>query len=303
MSLPLNQIILGDAIEQMKALPDNSINALISDPPYGIGLAAWDKAIDVSEFTQQVKRVCTGFYGFFGQMPTLIDWMVEAKANRMHFCEHISWVKRISAPSSRLQRGHEEILIYSTGKQRKFHQVKGRYEDVKLPGVLVDVVTLEGIDRYVKDLRIKAAGKIPMHNRTKGNRQAEFSRLASYPAGDCSPEFANYTNVWSFVPPTQSQRNLKTKAFRHPTEKPLEVMKRLVEMLTPDGGIVLDPFSGSGTTAIACIETGRNFIGIEKDPTYHALSLQRIATSEGTSQIELSIRLSGSGSHTPTLNP
>jgi DNA modification methylase len=83
----------------------------------------------------------------------------------------------------------------------------------------------------------------------------------------------NFTNVWSFLPPTLSSRN---GTREHPTQKPEEVMARLAEMLSPEGATVLDPFMGSGTTGVACVQTGRNFIGIEIDPTYFAIAERRI---------------------------
>lgn len=66
----------------------------------------------------------------------------------------------------------------------------------------------------------------------------------------------------------------------HPFEKPLSVMKWLVEMTTNEGDTVLDPFMGSGTTGVACVQTGRNFIGIEIDPTYYAIAERRIAEAQ-----------------------
>ena len=283
--LPINQVLLGDAIEVMKSLPDNSVDAVITDPPYAIGVADWDVAIDIAEFTIEVKRVCKGFYAFFGQMPTLVDWMVAAKAERLHYCEHITWVKRNVTPSHRLSRGHEDIFIYGTGKLRKFYQNKGRYEDVKLPGVLVDVVTLESIDRHIKDLRIKAREGNEAMNSIKctGSRQSEFDHFGVFDH-DRSPEFCNYTNVWVFLPAAKSVGRNGRQSGIHPTEKPIEVMKRLVEMCSPIGGVVLDPFIGSGTTAIACLETGRDFIGVEKEEEYHAISLARIAETERASK-------------------
>ena len=277
-ALPINQVLLGDANEVLKSLPDNSVDAVITDPPYAIGVADWDAKIDIAEFTIEVKRVCKGFYAFFGQMPTLMDWTAEAKAQCLHYCEHITWVKRNVTPSHRLSRGHEDIFIYGTGKLRKFYQNKGRYEDVKLPGILVDVVTLVGVDRYIKDLRIKVReGNEAMTSvHVTGSRQIEFDHFGVSDT-DRSPEFCNYSNVWSFLPVTHSSGRKNNQSGIHPTEKPLEVMKRLVEMCSPIGGVVLDPFIGSGTTAIACLETGRDFIGVEKNEGYYQVALDRVA--------------------------
>ena len=62
----------------------------------------------------------------------------------------------------------------------------------------------------------------------------------------------------------------------HPTQKPVELMERFILASSKPGDVVLDPFMGSGTTAVACINTGRNFIGFELDPEYHAIAQQRI---------------------------
>ena len=71
----------------------------------------------------------------------------------------------------------------------------------------------------------------------------------------------------------------------HPCPKPLNLIKYIVRRLSFVGDLVFDPFSGSGTTAIACLETERKFLGIEIDDEYHALSLRRI--EEATAQQNL----------------
>jgi len=78
------------------------------------------------------------------------------------------------------------------------------------------------------------------------------------------------------IPSEIVTQNLKTKNH-HPTVKPLSLMKYLCTLTkTPTGGIVLDPFAGSGTTLMACKETGRNYIGIEKDKEYVEIAKRRI---------------------------
>jgi DNA modification methylase len=66
----------------------------------------------------------------------------------------------------------------------------------------------------------------------------------------------------------------------HPTQKPIELMIYLIEKLTQPGATILDPFMGSGTTVVACIKTGRNFIGIEKDAGYYDIAQHRLASEE-----------------------
>jgi site-specific DNA-methyltransferase (adenine-specific) len=270
-----NQIIHGDCFEILKSIPDGSIDAVITDPPYGIGLAKWDTVIDIPLFTKEVKRVTNGFYSFFGQMPTMVNWINAANDERLHYCEHISWVKRKEMPvQPRLKRKHESIFIYALDSGKKYFKQTGRYEDVKVPGILFDVVTIQAVQRTISDLKTGRPSRI-----TELNHLGQFSnskRKLGREHRSIDTDNSNYTNVWSFLPPIFSDGRCQKQSYVHPTEKPLEIMKRLVEMLTPEGGTVLDPFAGSGTTAIACKELGRNYICIEKELEYYQIAKQRI---------------------------
>ena len=73
----------------------------------------------------------------------------------------------------------------------------------------------------------------------------------------------------------------------HPTQKPLALMRWCIEMLTSPGATVFDPFMGSGTTGVACVQTGRNFIGIEIDPTYYAIAEKRIKEAQMQLRLEI----------------
>ena len=73
---------------------------------------------------------------------------------------------------------------------------------------------------------------------------------------------------------------------QHPTQKPLALIKELILSCTLEGDTVLDPFMGSGTTGVACVQTGRNFIGIEIDPAYFAIAEKRIAEAQLQPRLE-----------------
>ena len=77
------------------------------------------------------------------------------------------------------------------------------------------------------------------------------------------------------------------KRTEHPTQKPLEIIRTWVENSCPEGGIVLDPFMGSGTTGVACVQTGRNFIGIEIEPKYFEIAEKRIAEAQLQMRMEI----------------
>ena len=74
---------------------------------------------------------------------------------------------------------------------------------------------------------------------------------------------------------------------QHPTQKPLALIKTLVTQFTQDSCTILDPFMGSGTTGVACVQTGRNFIGIEIDPDYFAIAERRIKEAEAQPRLEV----------------
>jgi site-specific DNA-methyltransferase (adenine-specific) len=72
----------------------------------------------------------------------------------------------------------------------------------------------------------------------------------------------------------------RVKQDNHPTEKPISLIKIMLQVSTEEGDLVLDPFMGSGTTGVACVQTGRDFIGIEIDPTYYAIAEKRIKEAQ-----------------------
>lgn len=127
-----NTVLHGDCLEIMADMPAQSIDAIITDPPYGIKLDKWDNPIDIKQFIQQSQRVLTddGFLAFFCQMPTMIDWCNQAN-QYFKFSTHITWLKRNTIPSNNLSKTHESIMIYRK-KRAKFYCVKGKYSDLKV---------------------------------------------------------------------------------------------------------------------------------------------------------------------------
>ena len=286
-----NQVIHGNCMDILPDLADKSVFSVITDPPYGIKLDTWDIPVDIPLFTEHAARLSTGFYCFFGQMPTMVDWVCAAR-EFMQYKDHVSWVKRNANIAGKLQKQHENIFIYRHGKAGYF-TTKGQYEDTKIPGIMFDVVSIQSIQRYIAELHsiIKSNGKIPTYVES-GKSQLAF--VGRKPKGEFSiykGGLTGFNTVWSFLPTTRAKQTGKVK-HQHPTQKPLELMKRLVELTTPPGGIVLDPFAGSGTTAIACLETGRQYICIEQSEEYYQMILARIADweqekAQATQQLEL----------------
>lgn len=280
---------LGDAHDKLNALPEATVSAVITDPPYGYGLTEWDAPPDTAYLWRQFARVVSpeGFVAVFGQLPSALPWLVQAELHGFTLLEHVVWVKRIANPMHRLSRAHESVFVFGRAK-RAFYETSGPFEDVKLPGVLVDTYTLEGIDRYIKDLQTKLSGKDTRRVRQNapGGHGSNGSKFGAGSIQDRSPTKANFTNVWSFLSPSQTKVSLADRL--HPTQKPLPVLLRLVEMLTPEGGLVVDPFAGSGTTAHACLLAHRHFSGCEISPEYHALATKRLQDIQNQPSLDFS---------------
>jgi DNA modification methylase len=285
----INQIIHADCFDVLPTLQDDAFDAVITDPPYGMGLDTWDKPVDIPAFIEQVKRVGREFFAVFGQMPYIAAWHQEAVNQGLHFMEHISWVKRNCTPTRRLTRGHESIYIYAINGRREFYTKKGRYEDVKVPGLAFDVVSLEGIKRTFSEIfrlldnrddgerKSIPGGKHEIYHRFRGIEQTIRDKRCS--------RMVNFSNIWSFLP--QSKRFRAELHNIHPNIKPLLLMERLIELLTPDGASVLDPFSGSGTTAIAAQRLNRQFLCIEKEHEYWSKSCERLESDAHQPQLAI----------------
>lgn len=90
---------------------------------------------------------------------------------------------------------------------------------------------------------------------------------------------AGGTNVWRMKAFCSGAKTSNGEKI-HPTQKPWELIAKAIEDSTEPGAVVLDTFMGSGTTAVACLKTGRNYIGFKLDEKYHAIAMERVAAEE-----------------------
>jgi len=277
-----------DALELMKAQPPASIDAIIIDPPYGLGLDTWDNAVDIPSLLGEAYRVLKpdSFFVFFIQAPYDLDWRLALRDTPLKYVEHVAWLKRVTgAYSAGLCHAHESIYIYRKGKAR-FVEVKGLYTDVKVPGLMFDAISIDSIQRHISALHfeIKSGEKVMCLPSLTHKSHAHLSGK-----GDSilAPEFANFTNVWSFLPQNVSQR---TGLKFHASQKPVKLLERLVTLLTVPGATVLDCFVGSGTTAVACKSLDRRFICGELEAEFVEYSRRRIAQTVKRDVVEIGVQ-------------
>lgn len=214
----------GDALELMKRLPDESIDAVITDPPYRINY----------------------------------------NSNRY----------KNGNPFSSIKNDH---LI--------FFPIDEMIRVLKPTGALFAFYSFK---RPVLDERIKNSIVWVKNNWTAGDLNGDFGnqyeQILFIPREKFGIHSKRYSNVWEFgrVPASE---------LMHPTQKPLDLMQRLVEVSTDEGQIILDPFMGSGTTGVAALQLERNFIGYELDEKYFSIAKKRIESASMQTKLTLEAML------------
>ena len=225
----------GDCLEVMADMPDNSINAVITDPPYGTTACKWDSIIPFEPMWEQLKRITKDKAAIvlFGSEPFSSVLRV---SNIKMFKYDWVWSKpRPSNPQlakKQVLKVHENISV--------FYKKLGTYNP-------------QGLEEIPESKR-------KLHN-------PENSLL-----GHCvrKPYIQTHTNY------PRSIINFGVERGIHPTQKPVALMEYLIRTYTNEGETVLDFTMGSGTTGVACINTGRNFVGIEKDAEYFKITQERL---------------------------
>ena len=231
----------GDCLEVMKLIPNGSIDAIITDPPYGTTACKWDSVIPFDLMWEQLNRIIkpNGAIVLFGQNTFTFKLGL---SNEKMFRYTLTWEKTkaggfLNAKRMPLRR-HEQILCF--------------YK--KLPIYNPEMVT---------------RGKV----RKKGITTETGKHTSNYGKFENSVVENNEYYPTSIIEVSNANRKDKL----HPTEKPLELFEYLIKTYTNENDLVLDNTAGSGTTAIACLNTNRQFIVIEKEQKYYNIILKRVA--------------------------
>jgi len=235
---------LGDCLEVMKYIPNGSIDAIITDPPYGTTACKWDSVIDFELMWKQLNRIIkpNGAIVLFGSEPF-------SSALRMSNIKNYKydWVWEKSKATNFLNakkqplRAKENISV--------FYKKQPVYNPQMSKG-----------EAYNKGVRKK---------QTKDDVYGNFNQSEVKSEGDRYPRDVMYFKT----------AESEGKTF-HKTQKPVALMEYLIKTYTNKGETVLDFTMGSGTTGVACKNTNRNFIGIEMDYNYFKIAEQRIKETE-----------------------
>ncbi len=238
--LEINKIHCGDCLELMPLIADKSIDMILADVPYGTTACKWDTIIPLEPMWEQIKRIIkpNGAIVMTASQPFTSMLVM---SNLKMFKYEIIWNKRkaSSALLAKIQplRIHEDLVVFYDNKSTYNPQmVKGKPR----------------IDKESDIQNGEAFGGKTI------KRKYENKKGLYYPKSILDISNADQTNKI------------------HPTQKPIPLFEYLIRTYTNEGDNVLDFVIGSGTTAIACIRTKRNFIGMEISPEYCAIANKRI---------------------------
>ena len=227
----------GDCLELMKDLPDKSIDAIIADLPYGITRAKWDSILDLDLLWEQYERIIKP-NGVTVLFGSQPFTTTLINSNIKAFKYSLVWDKKMKVGMMNCKR-----------------MPLRQHEDIVV---------------FYK--------KQPTYNpqMTKGKmRNKKIAPTKDFEVyGQITP-IDNFND--DYYPSSILEfSNANQKAKSHPTQKPVELMEYLIKTYTNEGDVVLDNTMGSGTTGVACVNTNRNFIGMELDDKYFEIAEKRI---------------------------
>jgi site-specific DNA-methyltransferase (adenine-specific) len=241
------QLHHGDCLDVLPTLAAGSIDAIICDPPYGTTACKWDSVIPFEPMWREIKRVLKprGACVLFGSQPFTSALVM---SNPKWFRYEWVWDKSVctGAYNARNEpmKQHESVLVF--GLSVRYFPQKEQIQP--------------------SDLRYRKNGRYPKP--TEGSVYGKTTATWHAESGERYPK-----TIIRF-----SNSNAVGKGL-HPTQKPLALLEYLVRTYTNEGDTVLDFTMGSGTTGHAAANTGRSFIGIERDATYFAIAQERIAAA------------------------
>ena len=239
--LEINKIYNMDCLKGMKYIDNKSVDMILCDLPYGTTACKWDTIIPFDKLWQQYERIIkeNGAIVLTGSEP----FSSHLRLSNLEMYKY-DWKWEKAQGVNFAQCNHMPMSVYED------IMVFGRFGMSK-NAKIQPVYNPQGLIEVNK----KKKAKTNTEHRPSDNNKDHMQRYSNYPR-----------QIISFA----SDRGL------HPTQKPVALFEYLIKTYTNEGDLVLDNCIGSGTTAVACINTKRNYIGFELDTKYYELANERI---------------------------
>lgn len=233
-------LLCGDCLELMKRVPDGSVDMVLTDPPYSSGgLFAGDRKINTrTKYTASAYNGAARFHDFSGDN---MD-----------------------------QRSFTEFMRMVLSKARQ------KCRPGAIAAVFVDWRNLPALTDALQAAGWIWRGIVVWDKGTSRNQPGRFRNDCEYIAWGSNGRLpVDWTPGFKALPGCYHIPGVNTKQKHHQTKKPVELLEKLLA-ICPAGGMILDPFMGSGSTGAACANTGRSFTGIELDPGYFETAQRRV---------------------------
>ena len=235
------QLIHGDCLEKMKDIPDKSIDMILCDLPYGITACKWDVVIPFEPLWEQYKRI-------------------------------------IKDRGAIVLFGSEPFSSYLRMSNIKNYRHEWYWNKNNSAGFVTAKIRPFSIIENILVFSNNKANYYPqMETRGKPRNKGGYSKSDNY---NIIPSKSKSKSNEYYPKNLINISNASQKGKVHPTQKPVALLEYLIKTYTLEGETVLDNTMGSGSTGVACVNTGRNFIGIEKDDKYFEIAKKRIEDAQ-----------------------
>jgi len=268
---PINTVINQDCIIGMSNLPENYVDLIIADPPYNLskgGVWKWDNSVKLAGMGGNWNKV-------------MQNW------DSMPFEEYMQFTELWLMQAQRILKPTGSMWIFGT------------YHNIGIINVICQKLGIEIINEviwYKRNAFPNLSGRrLTASHETilwcnKGEKKREYyfnydyAKESSFPEDGLKTPGKQMRTVWDI--PNNKQGD-ESKHGKHPTQKPLRVIDRMIRLSSKKGDLIMTPFSGSGSECVAAKLAERNYLGFETDTEYYESSITRLADTELSNQLSL----------------
>ena len=276
-------LLKGNCEEVMEELESNSINAVVSDPPYLYLKHKLDIHFNEDKVFGEWKRLLknNSMIAFFGRGDAFFRWNLILDKLGFKFKENAVWEKgNASNYLNNFLRIHEDISFRSLGnanlRKEYVDYLEYNINKNKLDRI-IDIWkglrsalnskdkddVIKYIETGIKEFNYESKRKYEITARKHQGAKRGVSLFQSVKVGKIETSIMRC--------------NREQYQYQHPTQKPVVLMERIVKLVSDEHNTILDPFMGGGSTGVACINTNRKFIGIELDDEYFDTAVKRVS--------------------------